>query len=271
MKKIIALSAFALSVSLGAHAENIIRVSAPIVVAAPPAEIWLAHGSLTSEWVISGDFYECSSQSPLASTISSGFSFQQTYASCSQNESRSIQPQVIGSISGEVKPFGSPSTETRSKVSLSGQRFTTGTYAPKTIDYSIAGLASNGLGAGYYKQLGGGYNFGTSMQKTASGDTMLASVIYYSGNYSVQVVGTTDAAINAVDNTKYDTSRIKPYISPYNGVRFFKKDGTLLATHPLTNISDTRNYYGKTTVISASDYNIIFSNIGLIGKIQLFE
>lgn len=263
----------ALSASFCFAGENIIRLSAPVnfIAPAPAPEAWLEHDPLISEWVASGDLYGCASKNPLASTISSRLSYQQTYSGCTQDESRSVQPQVIGEVSHEIKPAGPSTTEYRSSGNLSGQRMVMGTYAQETIDYAFSGAATSGLGAGYYRQNGGGYNFGTSMQKTANGHTMLAAVIYYSGSYSLQVLGTTGAGLNAVDATKFDTSQIQPYLAPYRGVRFIKNDGTILVEHLLPKTSDTRNYYGKTATISASEYAVIYNNIGHISSIRLFE
>lgn len=260
-------------------AENIIRTPAPIVKSSSaietkpeePAGEWIVDTPVYSPWEVSGDFYGCTSAIPAASGLSVNVSFTQTYSGCKQDQIRTVQARVKNSLSGEIKNSGDPTSETQTIAGLSGTRTTQGTNSSGVMTYTISPGRSSGLGAGYYKQNSGGYNFGATMQKTENGYQTYFAVIYYNGLYSVQFGASTGSGINAVDNTKFDSSPFSPYVSPYNGIRLLKSDNTVLYEFSLGKTSDIRNYYIKSSSITAQQYNSVYSNISQVAKIQLFE
>jgi hypothetical protein len=259
--------------SMPLQAENVIRVAAPVAKASPtqPTEQWIPDAPIYSEWVNSGDFYDCTSMTPDAADISVNASFIQSFSGCSQDQERTVQATVKSSLTGEIKNSGAPVVEYQTLLTQSGTRTTQGKNNTGVMTYAITPGKASGLGAGYYKQNGGGYNFGTAMQKTSNGYQTYFAVIYYGGSYTVQFAASTGAALNASNNTKYDSSPFSSYIQPYKGVRLLASDNTVLYEFNFQSISDIRNYYIKYANITAAQYNAVYANIGQVAKVQLFE
>ena len=85
-----------------AHAENIIRMSAPVVQGSP----WQTYQSLYSDWVNQGESEHCTGVAPSENTIEIGMSFTQTVSGCSQNQVQQVTTQEINKKTQEIRPTG---------------------------------------------------------------------------------------------------------------------------------------------------------------------
>ena len=85
---------------------------------------WSAYDSVYGPWQNSGDIYDCSAWSPLASSVTIGQPFVQSSV-CDQDQERSVQLREI-ELSGEIRNVGEPGSETRT-VDTTLERDATGT------------------------------------------------------------------------------------------------------------------------------------------------
>lgn len=269
-KSVFAIILLALS-GTAAAADNIIRTSAPIQFVEPnSSEKWIDYTPLVSEWTVSRDMYGCTSISPDAALYGPHSTLTQTFSGCSQDESRTIQNQQINESGDVIRPIGTATVETRTVASQTGTRQTQGTLLVENTRYAISPGRVSGLGAGYHKQNGGGYNYGTSMQKTTSGHQMFFSATYYDGNYTLNVFVATTASLN-ISGADYNVDSISPFIRPYRGVRLLKSNGDVLVEHVFKWEIDRLNYFDKLLPITAAEYSYIYNNISLVTAIELFQ
>ncbi|AXH59805.1 hypothetical protein PLA107_031775 (plasmid) [Pseudomonas amygdali pv. lachrymans str. M301315] len=92
-------------ISLSAHAENIIRVAAPI----KGVGIWESIGWVYSDWVENGGLVACTDWTPLASSFPQGVQFMQS-RSCYQPYTRTGQVYEINSLTQATRAVGEPQT-----------------------------------------------------------------------------------------------------------------------------------------------------------------
>ena len=117
-----------LYVAASAHADNIIRVMAPIngVPEGAGGQVWLPATPSYGDWMDSGSFYGCTNWIPPANEVAVTTLFTQTATDCKQDQSRSVQAREIQQASGIYRNVGEATSEWRS-FSATAQRSTTGT------------------------------------------------------------------------------------------------------------------------------------------------
>lgn len=248
---------------------NIVRVQAPVTYVTH--EQWVSVEALFSEWKNVGDLHECESMSPVASTVSSNYIFTQAYSSCKQKQARTIQPQVINELTGEVKANGSITTEERTLSGLSGTRSVQGINTSGVLSLSSSMGVQSGLGAGYYRQINGGYHMGNSQQKTPNGYQTLLAAIYYNNAYTIQYLVITGTGVHAQEVPKEDMTYLKPYSEPYSGVRLLDSSGNIIASYKFDYRVERRNWVGKSVVIDKPIFDFLTGNITRVARVQLFE
>lgn len=136
--KILPLLATMLLVSPFSHANNIIRMKAPIEGGKPaePAGNWLPWESVISDWVDAGSLINCSNWSPLADTVDQGTAFKQTATDCQQPQQRTVQATERNEQTLAVRNAGKPTTETR-QVDATSTRDSVGTRAYTNAQYVV--------------------------------------------------------------------------------------------------------------------------------------
>lgn len=115
-KKTLLLLAGAMLASQWAHADNIIRFSAPI---AESVGQWQVIADQESGWRDVGDIYACSNWTPDVGTVSQGVTFTQTATDCVQLQEQTIQARQQNSLSHIIRNVGSPQINQRSVASTS--------------------------------------------------------------------------------------------------------------------------------------------------------
>jgi hypothetical protein len=111
-------------VSLNCHAQNEIRMLAPVAKA---AAIWVDAAPRISAWADTNDPLICSTWNPGVATIDEGVAFTQTSLDCLQNQERSIQARQQDKISLAFRNVGAPVVEPRT-ITVSSTRTATGTH-----------------------------------------------------------------------------------------------------------------------------------------------
>lgn len=136
--KIIPLLVAILLVSPFSHANNIIRMKAPIEEGKPaePAGNWLPWESVISNWVDAGSLINCSNWSPLADTVDQGTAFKQTATDCKQPQQRTVQATERNEQTLAIRNAGNPTTETRN-VEATSTRDSVGTRAYTDAQYLV--------------------------------------------------------------------------------------------------------------------------------------
>lgn len=264
IKSILCLALFIPALS---SADNIIRVHAPIAL---KQEQWIDHEQSISEWAPVGDLYGCAQISPRADLYGFNQTITQTFSGCNQDESRTIQATEKNVVTGEVRPKGQPVTETRTLSGKTGTRETQGTLHLEPSRYAITPGSNPSYGAGYMRQNGGVYNFGTSMQKTASGHQMFFSVITYHGSMTISVRVATTSALN-ISGAKADVSALSPFIKPYSKVRLIMNNGEVLSEFELPEENESLNFYMRYSPLTLTEYNFLYSNMNNVVAVELAQ
>ncbi|MBD8681684.1 hypothetical protein [Pseudomonas sp. CFBP 13719] len=101
-----------LTMPLMAHAENIIKVFAPIN---PSPGRWLAAEPTYGEWGSIGAQYGCSTWAPSVESALYGTTFTHT-SSCSQDYQRTSQAREVNDITGAYRVVGNAATESKTSA-----------------------------------------------------------------------------------------------------------------------------------------------------------
>lgn len=109
-----------LTMPLMAHAENIIKVFAPIN---PSPGRWLAAEPTYGEWGSIGAQYGCSTWAPSVESALYGTTFTQT-SSCSQDYQRTSQAREVNDITGAYRVVGNAATESKTSAVTKQQQAT---------------------------------------------------------------------------------------------------------------------------------------------------
>lgn len=136
----------ALHMATAAHAENIIRTTAPVREAPKGAEeqVWLPASSLYGDWANSGSLYGCTNWTPPVNEVVVTTVFTQTASDCQQDQSRSVQAREVEQTSGIYRNVGNATSESRT-ISATSQRSAVGTkeywvmVAPIYTDWENSG------------------------------------------------------------------------------------------------------------------------------------
>lgn len=270
-KSVFSIILLALSCT-AATADNIIRTSAPIQFVEPnSSEKWIDYSPLVSEWTVSRDMYGCTSISPDAALYGPHSTVTQTFSGCSQDESRTIQNQQINESGDVIRPIGTATVETRTVASQTGTRQTQGTLLVENTRYAIAPAQSPGLGAGYYRQSAPGvYNFGSSMQKTSSGNQMFFAIIQYQGAYAISAAVSLNASMGT-SGGKQDVSAISPFLRPYKGMRLLNSSNAILKEYVFKDEDSSLNYFRVSTSITPAEYTSAYNIMPQVTAIELFQ
>lgn len=99
---------------------------------------WSSIDPTKTEWTDTGNIYQCSNWTPLASTITVGQNFLQTSTECKQDQSRTIQEREQDSGTNDIRDVGVPYTEQRT-ITVSDSQQSIGsleTWVASTPEYT---------------------------------------------------------------------------------------------------------------------------------------
>lgn len=97
-------------ISIGAHAENIIRISAPIAGVGR----WEPIPTVYSDWVEDGELVACNDWTPKAASFPQGVRFTQS-RSCFQNYTMTSQDYEQNTLTKRTRPVGEPQVSGKSE------------------------------------------------------------------------------------------------------------------------------------------------------------
>jgi hypothetical protein len=115
MNKLRSLIALSILASAGVANAGDFRYNYTLISSDVPPN-WVQTEPAYGDWVDVGNVYGCSNWSPYTSTIGKGLTFEQTATNCSQNQTRTVQPQIRNNINGEIKASGAIGSEDRAIV-----------------------------------------------------------------------------------------------------------------------------------------------------------
>jgi hypothetical protein len=115
MTKLRSVLALTVLVSAGAANAGDFRYNYTLVSSEVPPN-WTQADPAYGNWVDVGNIYGCSNWSPYTSTVGKGLTFEQIATNCSQNQTRTVQPQIKNNVTGEIKAEGAMGSEDRAII-----------------------------------------------------------------------------------------------------------------------------------------------------------
>lgn len=236
----------ALHMAIAAHAENIIRTTAPVREAPKGVEeqVWLPTSSLYGDWANSGSLYGCTNWAPPVNEVVVTTVFTQTASDCQQDQSRSVQAREIEQTSGIYRNVGDATSESRA-ISATSQRSAVGTkeywvmVAPTYTDWENSGDV---------------YECTNWTPDTASID--------------LGVSFTQEATDCKQDQTRYRQNRAQETTT----LAYRDEGAPILETQALTNQSSSRSNTGtKSSASSGSYFRIYIDSVNSGSYAQMIE
>lgn len=236
------------------------------------ASKWNSAEPVTSEWTVSGDYYGCSSETPLANTVLKGESFEQTLSGCSQDQTRTVQQREQNPDTLEYRNVGSAVTETQTETGLSYIRTSQGTLENETftLNYGAEAVTNSGNRfVGIYARSNTGVVLGT---KYMNSDNQRVLVYYSSPSASTcrLYFGVAEEA-GWTPNTTTNLSTALAFVNKYKYIDIYNADNSLFKRYDFTMAGSIANNDGayKAMIIPCTDMNPFYSNPSVYSKAVL--
>lgn len=233
---------------------------------------WKPADPVTSEWHVSGDYYDCKSELPATDSIDNGQEFQQTIAGCSQDSTRTVQQREQNLDTLEYRNVGNVVTETKTDTDVSYTKTAYGTGANEsyTITYG-AGAIVNSVNkfVGAYARSNTNVDIGV---KSMNSDNQRV-LIYFSNSSGTTCkvnFGVTEEK-GWTPSTKTNLQTALAFVNKYKYLDFYNADHSLAKRYAITGAGNTTNGDGayKSLSITCSEFNLWYSNPALYSKAVL--
>lgn len=233
---------------------------------------WNTAEPVTSDWSISGDYYDCKSELPASDTIDNGQEFQQTLSGCSQDSTRTVQQREQNTDTLAYRNVGEAVTETKTDTNVSYTKTSYGTGANEsyTINYGAAAVTSSGNRfVGVYARSNTGVVLGT---KYMNSDNQRVMVYYSSPSASTcrLYMGVSEEA-GWTPSTKTNLSTALAFVNKYKYIDIYNANNTLFKRYDFTMAGSIANNDGayKALVIPCEDMNPVYTNPSVYSKAVL--
>jgi len=233
---------------------------------------WNSAEPIISEWVVSGDYYGCSSELPAANTVNKGESFEQTLSGCSQDKTRTVQQREQNPDTLEYRNIGAAVTETQTETGLTYTKTSQGTLENETFTLTYGAQAvtsgSNRF-VGIYARSNTGVDLGT---KYMNSDNQRVLVYFSSPNVSTcrLYFGVSEEA-GWTPNTTTNLSTALAFVNKYKYIDLYNADNSLFKRYEFTMAGSTVNNDGayKAMIVPCTDMNPFYSNPSVYSKAVL--
>ena len=250
------------------HADNIIRISAPIPMAHGS---WLEVEPLTSPWEDKGGLYGCQRAVPAKDFYYVGVPFEQTHSGCLQDQTSIHQNRLINSQSGEIRTNGSQYVVART---LSGLSYTTNEIGTSTT-YSVimrAGryTSSTASYVGMYARSNTGIYVGNSVL-TPDGDRVQ---VYFSKPGAIESDATCGIRLGITLKAGWTpgasaTGSAIEFGKKANVLTLYDVTGNVYKSYKMPVGSVLDGGYHRTTTVDCEDMLPFYNNPGYITKVTL--
>lgn len=233
---------------------------------------WNTAEPVTSEWVVSGDYYDCKSELPASNTIDNGQEFQQTLSGCSQDSTRTVQQREQNPDTLAYRNVGEAITETKTDANVYYTKTSYGTGANEsyTITYG-AGTIVNSVNkfVGAYARSNLSIDIGTKSMNSDN-QRVLIYLSNASGTTCKLNFGVTEEK-GWTPSTKTNLQTALAFVNKYKYLDFYNADRSLAKRYNITAAGNTTNGDGayKSLSIPCAEFNIWYNAPTLYSKAVL--
>lgn len=233
---------------------------------------WVVTEPLISEWVGSGEYYDCSSELPASNTIDNGKEFEQKLSGCSQDMTRTVQNRERNKDTGDYKNVGTAITETKTDTGLSYTKTSYGTGANEsyTISYG-AGTIVNSVNkfVGSYARSNLSIDIGTK-STNSDGQRVLIYLSNASGTTCKVNFGVTESR-GWTPNTTTNLKTALAFVNKYKYLDFYNADNSLGKRYNISAAGNTTNGDGayKSLSIPCTEFNVWYNAPTMYSKAVL--